>query len=78
MCAPMCLGLHVPEGGCVVCVIVWLYQSMSIYVSATSFTSRQFQELLRLKPPVCVLPQTVTSLRTVYMCEIQRWLNCLY
>ncbi len=67
--------------GCVLGSVSLCDCIMPIYVSATSFTTRQIEGSFTIKPPVCVLPQImsdVTSLRTVYMCEIQRRLNSLY
>lgn len=45
MCASMCLGVHVLG----VCVLVWRYHGMPIYVSAASSPARQYQRLLFLK-----------------------------
>lgn len=76
----MCLGLHVPGGvlGSVClcdCVSTCLYMSMLQVSSHTHLPDSIGRALVYVLPQIM---SDVTSLRTVYMCEIQRWLSSLY
>lgn len=73
LCGSMCLGLHVPAG-CVHSVCLDDCVGQCLYMSVHELCCQTNCGLLSMKSSVCVLPEImpdVTSLRTVYMSEIQ-------